>query len=84
MSSQGADADDYHVKVCTGEKECVECGKMKTVTNLYWTDSVCPPGTVGDTVKINQHPNADKLRLCEVKISGWGELTSFSVSSFRC
>ena len=62
--------DDYHLQVCVGDKDCIECNNFPSRNSLQWADSTCPEGTQGDTVRIVPDNDASHLRLCEVKITG--------------
>ena len=63
--------DDYYVQVCKKKDDCVDCSYLPSVSNLAWADSICPNGTIGDTIRLSQNPNAQHLGICEIKITGY-------------
>ena len=67
---EGSVTDDYHLRVCVGDKDCIECNNFPSKNSLQWADSTCPEGTQGDTVRIVQDNDVSHLSLCEVKITG--------------
>ena len=66
--------DQYTVNVCYGDNNCTSCTIFQKVLYYVKSNSTCPEGTVGDTIKqgIKGGSQFTYMGLCELEVFGKG------------